>query len=211
MALCDGSMQPEPWPTPSGYHAAMKEGPHIAGIAALIGDRARSEILTALLGGQALTATELASVADVTKTTASAHLGRLVDAKLLAVESHAAQGARVLRPPCGRSRRDDVRRVSQAPLDRARRNRAHPVESGRRLLPSNRHRSFRGPHGTPDVPRVPRLERAPPSHGGTRRRAIARTFPRSRMGEPPARNAHRGFHGARRTGVPAALRVMYRR
>ena len=65
----------------------MKEGPHIAGIAALIGDRARSEILTALLGGQALTATELASVADVTKTTASAHLGRLVDAKLLAVES----------------------------------------------------------------------------------------------------------------------------
>ena len=27
----------------------MKEGPHIAGIAALIGDRARAEILTALL------------------------------------------------------------------------------------------------------------------------------------------------------------------
>ena len=28
----------------------MKDGPNIAGIAALIGDRSRSEILTALLG-----------------------------------------------------------------------------------------------------------------------------------------------------------------
>ena len=64
----------------------MKDGPNIAGIAALIGDRARSEILTALLGGQALTATELTEVADVTKQTASAHLARLVDAKLVAMD-----------------------------------------------------------------------------------------------------------------------------
>ena len=69
-----------------GYHSVMKEGPNIAGIAALIGDRALSEILTALLGGQALTATELGGVADVTKQTVSAHLARLVDAKLVAVE-----------------------------------------------------------------------------------------------------------------------------
>ena len=66
---------------------AMKDGPNIAGIAALIGDRARSEILTALLGGQALTATELSGVADVTKQTASVHLARLVEAQLVAVES----------------------------------------------------------------------------------------------------------------------------
>ena len=65
----------------------MKDGPHIAGVAALIGDRARSEILTALMGGQALTATELSGVADVTKQTASAHLARLLDARLVAVES----------------------------------------------------------------------------------------------------------------------------
>ncbi|MGE5617153.1 MAG: ArsR/SmtB family transcription factor [Bacillota bacterium] len=65
----------------------MKDGPHIVGIAALIGDRARAEILTALLGGQALTATELAEVADITKQTASAHLARLVDGRLVAVES----------------------------------------------------------------------------------------------------------------------------
>ena len=31
----------------------MKDGPNIVGIAALIGERARAEILTALLGGQA--------------------------------------------------------------------------------------------------------------------------------------------------------------
>ena len=65
----------------------MKDGPHVAGIAALVGDRARAEMLTALLGGQALTATELAEVADITKQTASAHLARLVDARLVAVES----------------------------------------------------------------------------------------------------------------------------
>lgn len=64
----------------------MKDGPNIAGVAALIGDRARSEMLVALLGGQALTATELAGVADVTKQTASAHLARLVEARLVAVE-----------------------------------------------------------------------------------------------------------------------------
>jgi DNA-binding transcriptional ArsR family regulator len=63
----------------------MKDGPNIVGIAALIGERARADILTALLGGQALTATELAGVANVTKQTVSAHLSRLVDARLVAV------------------------------------------------------------------------------------------------------------------------------
>jgi DNA-binding transcriptional ArsR family regulator len=63
----------------------MKDGPNIVGIAALIGDHARAEILTALMTGQALTATELAQVAGVTKQTASAHLGKLLEAQLLAV------------------------------------------------------------------------------------------------------------------------------
>jgi DNA-binding transcriptional ArsR family regulator len=64
----------------------VKDGPNIAGIASLIGERARADMLGALLGGQALTATELTQVADVTKQTASAHLARMVEAKLLAVE-----------------------------------------------------------------------------------------------------------------------------
>jgi DNA-binding transcriptional ArsR family regulator len=65
----------------------MKEGPSIARIAALIGDHARADVLTALLGGQALTATELGQVAGVTKQTISSHLAKLVDARLVAVEN----------------------------------------------------------------------------------------------------------------------------
>jgi len=64
----------------------MKDGPNIVGIAALIGDHARAEVLTALLADRALTATELAAVAGVTKQTISGHLGKLLEAGLLAVE-----------------------------------------------------------------------------------------------------------------------------
>ena len=65
----------------------MKDGPNIVGIAALIGDHARAEVLTALMADRALTATELADVAGVTKQTISAHLAKLVDAGLVAVDS----------------------------------------------------------------------------------------------------------------------------
>ncbi|PJI95321.1 ArsR family transcriptional regulator [Acidovorax sp. 69] len=64
----------------------MKDGPHIARIAALIGDSARAEVLTALMADRALTATELADIAGVTKQTISAHLAKMLDAGLLAVE-----------------------------------------------------------------------------------------------------------------------------
>lgn len=63
----------------------MKEGPDIARIAALIGDPARAAILTALMGGQALTATELAAEAGVTRQTASSHLARLTTGGLTKV------------------------------------------------------------------------------------------------------------------------------
>lgn len=65
----------------------MKDGPNIVRIAALIGDHARTEVLTALMGGQALTATELADTAGVTRQTISSHLAKLADAQLIAVES----------------------------------------------------------------------------------------------------------------------------
>jgi DNA-binding transcriptional ArsR family regulator len=64
----------------------VKDGPNIARVAALIGDHARAEMLTALLADRALTATELAGIAGVTKQTASAHLAKLLDAGLVAVE-----------------------------------------------------------------------------------------------------------------------------
>lgn len=65
----------------------MKDGPNIVGIAALIGERARADILTTLMAGQALTATELAEVAGVTRQTVSAHLGKLLAARLVAMQS----------------------------------------------------------------------------------------------------------------------------
>lgn len=65
----------------------MRDGPQIVGIAALIGDQARAEVLTALMADRALTATELAALAGVTKQTISAHLAKLVDAGLIAVTS----------------------------------------------------------------------------------------------------------------------------
>lgn len=55
----------------------MKEGPDISQIGALIGDPARANMLTALMGGQALTATELAGAAGITLQTASSHLSKL--------------------------------------------------------------------------------------------------------------------------------------
>jgi DNA-binding transcriptional ArsR family regulator len=65
----------------------MKDSPSVVGIAALIGDRARATMLTALLGGEALTATELAAEANVTKQTASSHLNKLLDAGLVSVQA----------------------------------------------------------------------------------------------------------------------------
>ncbi|MBP1859597.1 ArsR/SmtB family transcription factor [Rhizobium herbae] len=55
----------------------MKEGPDIAQIGSLIGDPARANMLTALTGGKALTATELAGTAGITLQTASSHLSKL--------------------------------------------------------------------------------------------------------------------------------------
>jgi DNA-binding transcriptional ArsR family regulator len=61
----------------------MKEGPDIAHIAALIGDPARANLLTALMSGKALTVSELAEEAGVTVQTASSHLLKLDHGGLL--------------------------------------------------------------------------------------------------------------------------------
>lgn len=53
----------------------------------MVGDPARANMLTALVNGEALTATELALEANVTKQTASSHLNKLADAGLISVEA----------------------------------------------------------------------------------------------------------------------------
>jgi DNA-binding transcriptional ArsR family regulator len=61
----------------------MITGPLIAEIAALVGEPARATMLSALLDGRALTASELAYAARVTPQTASTHLTKLTEAGLL--------------------------------------------------------------------------------------------------------------------------------
>ncbi len=56
---------------------------NLAEIASLVGDPARANILSALMDGRALTATELAYAAGVTPQTTSGHLAKLTDARLL--------------------------------------------------------------------------------------------------------------------------------
>ena len=57
----------------------------IAAIAALLADPTRAAMLLALSDGRAFTASELAKSARVAPSTASEHLGRLVESELLAV------------------------------------------------------------------------------------------------------------------------------
>jgi len=54
-------------------------------VAALVGDTARATMLAALMGGQALTSSELAGVARISRSTASEHLAKMVGAGLLTV------------------------------------------------------------------------------------------------------------------------------
>lgn len=65
----------------------MREGPDIARIASLVGDPARANMLSALMGGTALTASELALEAGVSMPTASSHLSKLMEGGLLTLAS----------------------------------------------------------------------------------------------------------------------------
>ncbi len=63
----------------------MVAAANLVEVAALVGDTARATMLSALMGGQSLTATELAYCANVSRSTASGHLSKLVAARLLTV------------------------------------------------------------------------------------------------------------------------------
>ncbi|QYU67965.1 ArsR family transcriptional regulator [Leptolyngbya sp. 15MV] len=104
----------------------MKEGPPIASVAALLGDPARANMLTALMDGRALTATELALAAGVTPQTASGHLARLRAARLLEVDQQGRHRyfrlsgtdvAQVLEALMGLAQRTGMARVRTGPRD----------------------------------------------------------------------------------------------
>lgn len=106
----------------------MYDGPVIASIAALMGDPARANMLTALMDGRALTVSELAEAAGVGLPTASGHLAKLDQAGLLAAEKQGRHRyfrlsgpdvAEVLEALMGLAERTGAVRVRTGPRDAA--------------------------------------------------------------------------------------------
>ncbi len=71
---------PEALQSVDNHHAPERA---LAALAAAMADPSRVKMLCALMDGRAWTATELSAVADITSSTASAHLSRLVSNHLL--------------------------------------------------------------------------------------------------------------------------------
>lgn len=103
----------------------MDAGPSLARVASLIGERGRAEILGALMSGRALTATELADVAGITRPTVSAHLGKLERAQLIAAEKQ------------GRHRYFRLASSEIAQLLEGMMGAAHAIEATRQFGPSD--------------------------------------------------------------------------
>lgn len=106
----------------------MHDGPSIASIAALIGDPARANMLTALMDGRALTVSELAQAGGVTIQTASSHLTRLAAASLITGEKQGRHRyfrlsgpdvAQILEQLMGLAQRTGATRVRTGPRDPA--------------------------------------------------------------------------------------------
>lgn len=109
----------------------MKDGPVIAAVAALLGDPARANMLTALMDGRALTVSELAEAAGIALPTASGHLSKLDAAGLLLAERQGRHRyvrlsgpdvAQVLEGLMGLAQRTGAVRVRTGPKDAALRN-----------------------------------------------------------------------------------------
>src|SRR5262249_51616842 len=89
LSFAIGSARAEPSLLADGAAGAVKSpmvaAANLVEVAALVGDTARATILAALMGGQALTGSDLAYLARVSRPTASEHLLKLVEARLVAV------------------------------------------------------------------------------------------------------------------------------
>jgi DNA-binding transcriptional ArsR family regulator len=82
--------------------------------AALVGEPARASMLLALMGGRALTASELAHAAGVTPQTASGHLARMSAAGLLATQRQGRHHYHRLASPAVARMLEDIIEVSAA-------------------------------------------------------------------------------------------------
>lgn len=100
----------------------------IASVAALLGDPARANMLTALMDGRALTVSELARTAGIALPTASGHLAKLDAAGLLSAEKQGRHRyfrlsgpdvAQVLEALMGLAQRTGTTRLRTGPKDTA--------------------------------------------------------------------------------------------
>jgi DNA-binding transcriptional ArsR family regulator len=167
-------------------------------VAALVGDTARATILAALMGGQALTASELAYIARVSRPTASEHLTKLAEARLIAVTKQGRYRyyriasplvARMLEsiiavaaidvPPRyqPRSIRDDALRFARTCYDHL----AGQVGVGGRKVPDRIRRRLAYTGQARVLPALPRLERAPASPRRPSRRGNLAPLSRARL------------------------------
>lgn len=97
----------------------------ISRVAALIGDPARANMLVALMDGRALTVTELSQAAGVTLQTASGHLAKLGEAKLIRFQKQGRHRYVQLSGP-------DIAQVLEALMGVAQRTGAVPMRAGPR-------------------------------------------------------------------------------
>jgi DNA-binding transcriptional ArsR family regulator len=87
------------------------ENLNLVEVAALVGDATRATMVGALMGGRSLMAKELAYYANVSRSTASGHLSKLVAARLLTViregrfSYYRIASPRVVPPSAGGSKR----------------------------------------------------------------------------------------------------------
>ena len=128
-----------------GYHRTMKAGPDIAMVASLVGDPARSNMLTALMTGRALTASELAQQAGITPQTASSHLAKLEAGGLIEPEKQGRHRYYRLTGPDVAGVLEGLAGLADARRPHARAHRAEGSGAAARadLLRSSRRRSRR--------------------------------------------------------------------
>jgi len=109
----------------------MDGSPNIAKIGALLGDNTRARMLSTLMHGKALTASELARDAGVTAQTATTHLSKLENGGLLTVRKQGrhkyfalanAEVAAMLESLMGLTAADEPLRISTGPRDAAMRD-----------------------------------------------------------------------------------------
>src|SRR5215510_3437644 len=84
-------------------------------IAAAIGDAARARMLYCLVDGHARTSTELAVVAEVSPSTASAHLNRLKDERFVKMFAQGKHRYYSLEGPKRRRRSGESQRLGRQP------------------------------------------------------------------------------------------------